>query len=107
MSVTDAAILGTRVDGVILVIKAEAVPRKAVMEARNQLLGVNASILGTVLNDVSIKRDGYFYNNYYHRDSSYYTPVENALTSRRLRPTTSPGALGWVKDRLNNLKKGI
>jgi len=107
MSVTDAAILGTRVDGVIFVIKSEAVPRKAVMEARDQLLGVNASILGTVLNDVSLKRDGYYYHSYYHRDSSYFTPVEKAQTSRRLRATTSPGAWGWVKDRLESFKRGI
>jgi Mrp family chromosome partitioning ATPase len=106
MSVTDAAILGTLADGVIFVIKAEAAPRKALMEARDQLLGVNARILGAVLNDVPIKRKGYFYNNYYQWDSSYYTTGENALTSRRLRRTTSPGALGWVKDRLNSLKKG-
>jgi succinoglycan biosynthesis transport protein ExoP len=106
MSVTDAAILGTLVDGVILVIKAETVPRKAVMEARDQLLGVNARILGAVLNDVPIKRKGYFYHDYYQWDSSYYTAGENGLTSRRLRRKTSPGALGWVKDRLNSLRKG-
>jgi polysaccharide biosynthesis transport protein len=107
MSVTDAAILSTRVDGVIFVIKSEAVPRKAVMEARNQLLNVNARILGTVLNDVSIKRDGYFYNQYYHRDSSYYAPIEQSSTSRRLHRRASPGAWGWVKERLNSFRKGI
>ena len=107
MSVTDAVILGTRVDGVLLVIKAETTPRKAIAEARDQLLDVNAHILGTVLNDVSIKRPGYFYSHYAYRDSSYYTSPDDALTSRRPRTTSPPGALGWVKDRLNSLRKGI
>jgi succinoglycan biosynthesis transport protein ExoP len=105
MSVTDAAILGTRVDGVVLVIRAEATPRQAILKARNQLLGVNARILGTVFNDVPIKQ--YFSHHYYHHYRSYYTSEENAPTSRRLRPTTSPGALGWVKGQLNILKKRI
>jgi polysaccharide biosynthesis transport protein len=107
LSVTDAAILGTRVDGVILVIRAESTPRKAVVEARDQLLDVNSRILGTVLNDVPIKRPGYFYSHYAYQDSSYYTSPDDALTSRRPRTTSPSGALGWVKDRLNNLRKGI
>jgi capsular exopolysaccharide synthesis family protein len=105
LSVTDAVILGTRVDGVLLVIKAENTPRKAVVEARDQLLDVNSRILGTVLNDVPIKRPGYFYGHYAYRDSSYYTSPDDALTSRR--PRSATGALGWVKDRLNSLRKGI
>jgi polysaccharide biosynthesis transport protein len=107
LSVTDAAILGTRVDGVLLVIKAETVPRKAVVEARDQLIDVNANILGAVLNDVPIKQYGSFYSHYSYRYRSYYTSKDDDLTSRRPRTITSPGALGWVKDRLNSFKKGI
>jgi polysaccharide biosynthesis transport protein len=107
MSVTDAAILGTRADGVILVIRAEATPRKAVLDARDRLLNVNANILGTVLNDVPIKRHGYSYNNYYYRYSSYYASTENTPTSRRFRTSSHPGALSWVKDKFNNLRKRL
>ena len=46
MSVTDAAILSTQAEGVLLVVKAESVPRKAAMDARDQLLEVNAHSLG-------------------------------------------------------------
>jgi succinoglycan biosynthesis transport protein ExoP len=58
LSVTDSTILATMVEGVLLVIKAESIPRKAATEARDQLFGVRAQLLGTLLNDVSLKRDG-------------------------------------------------
>jgi Mrp family chromosome partitioning ATPase len=107
MSVTDAAILSTRVDGVLFVIKAETAPRKAVVEARDQMLDVNANILGTVLNEVPIKRYGSFYSHYSYRYSSYYTSPENSPTSRRLQPTTSPRAVAWIKDQLKDLRRKL
>src|SRR5208337_4453425 len=50
LSVTDAAILATMVEGVLLVVKAEGAPRKAVIQARNILAEVKAPLLGAVLN---------------------------------------------------------
>jgi Mrp family chromosome partitioning ATPase len=67
----DAAILATKVKGVLLIIKAGMVPRKSVQEARIQLLGVNAHILGAVLNDVKPQGNGYYgYYRYYSQYSS-------------------------------------
>ena len=70
LSVADSAILATQVEGVLLVIKAERVPRKLVIEARDQLLGIKAHLLGAVLNDVPTKHAGYYYNHYYHYHSN-------------------------------------
>jgi succinoglycan biosynthesis transport protein ExoP len=108
ISATDAAILSTQVEGVLLVVKAEAVPRKAAMEGRDKLQELKAHILGTVLNDMPVYRDGYFYNyNYYH--SRYYSsPREEGDTprSRRAwRPASHWDRLGWVKGRLDDLRK--
>ncbi|MGO9176544.1 MAG: GumC family protein [Desulfobaccales bacterium] len=107
MSVTDAAILSTKVEGVLLVIKAEAVPRKAAMDAVGQLQEFKAPILGTVLNNVPIHRDGYYYNYYVYRYRyyNYYADKDSSKGSRT--PVKSAGHLSpmaWVKKRLDEFK---
>ena len=103
MSVTDAAILSTQADGVLLVVKAESVPRKAAMDARDQLLEVNATLLGVVFNNIQTQRNGYFYNSYY-RYHSYYTGKDDGPNPRHRRPP-QPGVLGWVKNQLDHFKQ--
>jgi succinoglycan biosynthesis transport protein ExoP len=103
MSVTDAAILATLVEGVLLVVKAEAVPRKAAMEARDQLLEVNAPLLGTIFNNFQVQKAGYNYNYYYRYHSYYHRDDKNS--SARHRTPSPPGALGWMKNRLTRLKQ--
>lgn len=102
MSVTDAAILATMAEGVLLVVKAETVPRKAAIEARNDLLGVKAPLLGTVLNDVPLQRNGYYYYNYYYRYHTYYTSEEGTRTKTRHSRNPSPprGMVEYLKSRL-------
>jgi capsular exopolysaccharide synthesis family protein len=58
--VTDAAILGARTDGVILVVRAGVTDRGAVRFAFEQLRAVRARVLGCVLNDVDSKRDPHY-----------------------------------------------
>jgi capsular exopolysaccharide synthesis family protein len=101
MSVTDAAILATQVEGALLVVKAETVPRKAALEAKNDLVEVQAPLLGAVLNDVNIQRNGYYYN-YYYRYQSYYISEDGKRTkSRRPRKDLpSNGIVGQIKSRL-------
>ncbi len=53
---TDAVILASRVDGVLLVIKASYTRREQAAEAVRQLKGASAKLLGVVLNSVSKKR---------------------------------------------------
>lgn len=50
--VTDAQILSTKVDGTILVTRAEETKRESVIEAKNLLTKVGANIIGTVLHAV-------------------------------------------------------
>lgn len=59
-AVTDAAVLATRVDGVLLVFRAGATKRDRAREARRLLDKVNANIVGVVLTDVK-QEDGYSY----------------------------------------------
>ena len=102
MSATDAAIISTQADGVLLVVKAEYVPRKAAMDAKHQLLELNAPLLGTIFNKFQVKQDEYFAKVYY-RYHYHYTRDHGSSSRRGLTP--EPGALGWVKNKLNHLKQ--
>ena len=109
MSVTDAVILATLAEGVLLVIKAESVPRKAAIEARNDLLEVQAPLLGAVLNDVPLERDGHYYN-YYYRAYSYYGSGENGQRTRRQPPIPNhrmPGVRAWINNKINYVAERI
>ena len=60
-AVTDAAVLATKVDGVLLVFRADNTKRGRAREARKCLERVNAHILGVVLTDVWAEHDQYSY----------------------------------------------
>jgi succinoglycan biosynthesis transport protein ExoP len=70
ISFTDASILSTMVDGVVLVVHAGRSSRAVVRRARQQLLDVGANIFGVVLNNVKLETQDYYYSGYY---SSYYS----------------------------------
>jgi len=72
--VTDAAIIGTTVDGVLLVVRAGKTAREAARAARHLLSAIGARILGVVLNDVDLsKRGGDYYQQHYYYYSHYGT----------------------------------
>jgi len=50
--VTDAAVIGPKTDGLIIVYQAGRTPRQALIRAKAQLENVNAKILGVVINNV-------------------------------------------------------
>ena len=58
--VSDALILSTMVDGVILVIRAKVNSRGVAGRARELLTRINAHIFGGVLNAAQVRRGGYF-----------------------------------------------
>lgn len=62
IAVTDAAVLGSKMDGVLLVVSAGKTRRDHALRAKRQLEKVNAKILGVVLNNVKI--DGSFQTYY-------------------------------------------
>jgi len=65
LMVTDATILSTLADGVILVVEAGLTPRKAVARACRLLQGAGAKTLGVALNKVDWRFDGYYGSYYY------------------------------------------
>nr|NIW80854.1 polysaccharide biosynthesis tyrosine autokinase [Calditrichia bacterium] len=73
IAVTDAAILGSKVDGTLLVIRAHQTQKEAVQRAKTLMDNVQAGILGCLLNSVNIDRAyGSYYYYYYYHYYSYY-----------------------------------
>lgn len=70
-SLADASVLGAVVDGVLFIVKVNMANRDLIEKAKEQLETVGANIIGVVLNDVDVKRDGY-YRYYYYYNYEYY-----------------------------------
>lgn len=65
LAVSDAAIIATQVDGVVLVVSSKT-PSGTAVKARNVLNGVSARILGAVINNVKLDAsEHYFYSTEY------------------------------------------
>jgi tyrosine-protein kinase Etk/Wzc len=64
LAVSDALLLSTQVDGVVLVTSAGATPRKHLEHALHRLGDVQAHIIGVVLNRRKVD-ENYRYYNYY------------------------------------------
>ncbi len=72
--VTDAILLSSHVDGVMLVVKAGTTRKDLLARSVEQLRGVKAPLLGVVLNGVDLRRGGggYYYGYYYRQNAEYY-----------------------------------
>jgi capsular exopolysaccharide synthesis family protein len=78
ISFTDASILSTMVDGVMLVVHGGRSSRAVVRRAKQQLMDVGANIYGIVLNNIKLESsDYYYYSGYY---SSYYANEDDDQT---------------------------
>lgn len=69
LAVTDAVVLSTYADGVVLVVRSSVTRNELAREARDQLVRANARILGVVLNQVKMDAKDYYYYNYYGESS--------------------------------------
>jgi exopolysaccharide transport family protein len=80
LSVTDAVILGTRVDTVVLVIRSGQTTKQALRRARDLLLRVNARISGVLLNAADLSSpDYYYYYEYQGKYGSRYYQTDEAF----------------------------
>lgn len=60
-AVTDAQVLSTKADGVLLVVRAASTKREMVLNSIDLIKKVKGKIIGTVLNGVEKKRNNYYY----------------------------------------------
>lgn len=70
MGVSDASVLASEMDGVLLVVQYRKYPKVVSARAKRILDSVGANTLGVVLNNINIMRDDYYY--YYHSYQSHY-----------------------------------
>jgi len=84
--VTDAAVLGTVADGVVLIARAAVTEKSGLMYAVEQLANVRAPLLGAVLNDVDFESNRYYgmygkygYYQYNYRYQNAEPPAEGGL----------------------------
>jgi capsular exopolysaccharide synthesis family protein len=75
LGVSDASILASEMDGVLLVVQYRKYPRNISARAKRMLDNVGANVIGVVLNNINILRDDYYY--YYHT-SPYDTQSEDS-----------------------------
>ncbi|MEI8140713.1 MAG: polysaccharide biosynthesis tyrosine autokinase [bacterium] len=69
MGVSDAAILCSEVDGVLLVIQHRTYPRAVSLRAKTMVDNAGGNLLGVVLNNLNVTRDYYYYHNAYYNYS--------------------------------------
>jgi len=70
MPASDALILSSYMDGVLLISRSGMMNRKMVINTVEQLRGAQANVAGIVLNRVDVKKEGYY--KYYHKYYSKY-----------------------------------
>ena len=69
LSVTDAVVMSTRADAVVLVIRSGQTTKQALRRARDILMQVNARVCGVLLNAVDLTSPDYYY--YYEYQGKY------------------------------------
>ena len=74
-AVTDPAVLGNLVDGVVLIIKAGETTRDSAIHARRQLMSAKARVVGVIVNAIDFSNPAYgyeyYYRNYYRYGYTY------------------------------------
>ena len=86
MGVSDASILSSEVDGVLLVVQHRSYPKAVSARAKAMVENVGGNLLGVVLNNLNVTRDYYYYYN------SYYNYSYGKTRERRGASATSAAA---------------
>jgi capsular exopolysaccharide synthesis family protein len=76
MGVSDASILSSEVDGVLLVIQHRSYPRAVSGRAKAMIENVGGNLVGVVLNNLNVARDYYYYYSSYYSNYSYGKPKD-------------------------------
>jgi exopolysaccharide transport family protein len=94
LSVTDAVVMSTRADAVVLVIRSGQTTKQALRRARDLLMQVNARVSGVLLNAVDLTSPDYYY--YYEYQGKYgqryYQEDEPVEDEDSVSRATSSGA---------------
>lgn len=122
LQATEATILGTKVDGILLVYKIGQVSRSALRRAKLQLDNVNVTVLGVVINGLRAEVSEDFQDLRYYSYYSYGAGMDEETgpplvrlynrTLRRLKALRNRAAegaqpyLAWVREKAAALRPG-
>lgn len=67
LAVSDAMVLDSNIDGMILVVWGEKTSKEALKQAKEKLDLLNIRTLGVVINNINIRKHGYYYSHYYYQ----------------------------------------
>jgi capsular exopolysaccharide synthesis family protein len=95
LSVTDAVVMSTCADSVVLVIRSGQTTRQALRRARDLLVRVNARIAGVLLNAADLKSADYYYYYEYRGKygDRYYRPDEVSDGESGAAKSSAPKAI--------------
>jgi polysaccharide biosynthesis transport protein len=85
-SVTDAVVLSKHMDGVLFVVHGGITTRETAMHGSLLMKDVNAKVIGSVLNNIDVSRESYYYSHYYHyyyHHYNYYGEGDDGQSVRR------------------------
>lgn len=82
-AVTDAVVLSTKVDGVVVVARAGSTTRDMARQTGSRLRNVSAPVLGVVMNAVDLSAKSYGYYSYYNRYGYYNRSEQDPKKSKR------------------------
>jgi receptor protein-tyrosine kinase len=80
MAVTDAIVLSSKADGVVLTVHGGNTPRDLVQRAAEKLRQSNIPVLGALLNNLDLQQYGYTYKKNYY---DYYEPEAPRPAARK------------------------
>lgn len=100
LTVTDSSILATKVDGVVVVADCGATRREALQKATESLRQVGGHILGTVLNRVDTRANGYYYyySSYYYTEDGEKKRHRKSVKRRRGAARATPAQAAMAQD---------
>ena len=88
LGVSDAAIVSTLVDAILLVVEPGRFPRSMLLRVKNVLDRLSKTVLGIVLNHVDIRHDEQYrfytaYGAYYGKSAAERKPMQQADAKRK------------------------
>ncbi|MFZ4398150.1 MAG: capsular biosynthesis protein, partial [Kiritimatiellia bacterium] len=87
VGISDAAILASKVDAVLLVVQHRSYPREVPIRAKQIIESVGGNLLGVVFNNINLTRDPYYYHHYYRYYSDAYGYGRKGPPGARLAKT--------------------
>jgi non-specific protein-tyrosine kinase len=85
LTVADALVLAPQTNGVLLVVEAGRTRKEVLKKAGEALERTDARLLGVVLNQMTARRSGYYYQYYQHYYSEYEQDRPGRTKQRKLR----------------------